>query len=395
MSKLQNYRFIYVVLIITLLLSACATAPAGQQMDEGTIPVVDGTPAPENELTPSAEAESNTTTMQGFTVVDAKGREVTFETPPEKIVVAGRAVLIVADAMYVFPEASQRITAISKISQGQGNFTKAIDPLFDQKTEIELNIGPEQVAAFQPDLVILKSFMEENLGKPLETLGIPVVYVDFENPEQYYRDFEVLGKIFNNDTRKEEVVNFYKGKTDKIITALPQLSEDKKPKVLLLYYSDSDGEIAFNIPPASYMQTILVTMAGGNPVWKDAELGNGWTKVTFEQIATWDPDQIHIVSYFVKSEDVVAGLKQDPNWVGLRAVSDNNIFAFPADFYSWDQPDTRWILGLTYLAAKFYPESFTDLVMMDELRAFYKALYGMNDEDIERLILPVLQGDLP
>ena len=52
----------------------------------------------------------------------------------------------------------------------------------------------------------------------------------------------------------------------------------------------------------------MVEIAGGEPVWADASLGQGWTQVTLEQIAAWDADQIYVASYFKDPSEVVAGL---------------------------------------------------------------------------------------
>ena len=387
----RRYTILLGIILGTMILAACTAAPSGEivkQSDESK-------PAAEVSTVAETVAEEQPAQTPAFSITDALEREIAFDAPPERIVLAGRAVIMVADAMYLFPEASERLIAISKISQGEGNFTKTIDPNYDEKEVLDHNIGPEQVAAARPDLVILKSFMAETLGNPLDELGIPVVYVDFETQQQFYRDVRVLGQIFQNEKRAEEVIDFYAQKVDQITTTLPDLLEDQKPDILLLYYSDKDGEIAFNIPPISWIQTSLVEMAGGNPVWRDAEMGKGWTKVNLEQIAAWDPDQIHIISYFVKSKQVVAGLKEDPQWQALKAVQNDQLYAFPSDYYSWDQPDTRWILGLTYLAAQINPGVYPDLDMDAEVSDFYEKLYVMDEQQIDDLIMSVLQGTLP
>ena len=59
--------------------------------------------------------------------------------------------------------------------------------------------------------------------------------------------------------------------------------------------------------------------AGGDPVWKDSELGKSWTTVTIEQIAAWNPDVIFVVSYKSPVNDVVASLKTDPPVVGIKS----------------------------------------------------------------------------
>jgi iron complex transport system substrate-binding protein len=329
-----------------------------------------------------------------FTVTDALGRSVTFQQPPQRIALAGKANLLVADAIYLFPEAVDRVAVLGKGTQGTGNFLAVVDPKFDTKPQLENEVGPEQIAAATPDVVILKSYLAETLGKPLEALGIPVIYVDFETPEQYFRDLNTLGQLFQDEARAEKVANFYRSSMDSVAQKVSGLKEDQKPKVLLLYYNDKDGTVAFNVPPMNWIQTILVQTAGGVPIWKDANLGKGWTVVNLEQIAAWDADQIFIISYFKPVDEVVSNLKADPQWQSLRAVKDGKLFGFAGDMLSWDQADSRWILGLSWLAGKMHPDLFPDLNIQEEARTFFTEMYNLSDETFQNDILPFFNGDM-
>jgi iron complex transport system substrate-binding protein len=128
-------------------------------------------------------------------------------------------------------------------------------------------------------------------------------------------------------------------------------------------------------------------MAGGEPVWADANPTKGWTQVTLEQIAAWDADQIFIISYLKPAPEVVDGLQSDPNWSALRAVQEGQLYAFPADFYSWDQPDPRWILGLTWLAGKLYPDLCPSLDITAEAQNFYQTLYGLDEASVQKIVI--------
>lgn len=69
------------------------------------------------------------------------------------------------------------------------------------------------------------------------------------------------------------------------------MNDAPKPRVLILDYSDKDGNVAFNAPRMSWIQTQMVEMAGGDPIWADTNPSKGWTQVMLEQIAAWDADQ--------------------------------------------------------------------------------------------------------
>ncbi|MBK8023480.1 MAG: ABC transporter substrate-binding protein [Chloroflexi bacterium] len=330
-----------------------------------------------------------------ITVTDALGREVTFAQAPQRIVMTGRALFMAANAVYMFPEAESRVVAIGRTSQMALDFIPAIDPTYGDKIVLDGQAGAEEIAASQPDLVLLKSSNAETLGAPLDALGIPVVYVDFETPEQYVRDLTNVGLLLQNEARAEELVAFFQDRTDRITEATAGLTAEDKPSVLVLYYSDRDGVVAFNVPPTTFIQTWAIEAAGGAPVWLDAELGRSWTTVTLEQIAAWDPDQIYVIAYLRPAAEVIAMIQEDAQWQALRAVEEGQIYGFPADYYSWDQPDPRWILGLTWLAKTIQPDLFADLDMEAEIRSFYSELYGLDDSAYDELVAPYVAGALP
>ncbi|MBN1148641.1 MAG: ABC transporter substrate-binding protein [Anaerolineales bacterium] len=376
---MRFFTYALSILLIAALIGGCA---------------VNAAPTP-GQAVQTQQVESPGSEPASFSVTDALGQELNFERPPERIALAGRGVFMLADAIFAFPQASERLVAIGRTDQWQSDFIPLVDPRYAEKTILETESGPEQIAAAQPDLVILKSFLKEQLGAPLEALGIPVVYLDFETPDQYPRDIAILGQIFQDAQRAGQISAYYQEEMESIESALQGLSEEDKPRLLILYYSNKDGQVAFNAPPSGWIQTQIATLAGGRPVWLDIELSGGWTKVNFEQVAAWDADQIYIVAYTSDAVQVVEELKSAPEWASLRAVREQQLYAFPADFYSWDQPDTRWILGLTWLASKAHPERFEDLDMRQKVTRFYQELYGLSDQAIQEHIFPLLEGELP
>ncbi len=350
----------FVLLLLALLLTACTPRP---------------TPSP-------------------LSIRDALGRDVALPALPQRIVVAGKATVLIVDALYLFPEGSERLAAVGSTGQG-GDFLPIVDPNAAAKATLGTDAGPEQIAAARPDLVILKSYLAEKLGKPVEALGIPVFYVSLETPEQYFTEIRAIGRILGNEARAEEVLAFYRERMDRVQKALEGLPEDQRPRVLILQRSAKGGETAYSVPPASWMQTLLVQMAGGRPVWLDVPAGQGWTVVTLEQIAAWDPEKIFIIDYFGDPEQAVAAFQEDPVARNLRAVRLGGVFAFPKDTYSWDQPDPRWILGLMWLATRLHPDRLAGTDILAEFSAFYRTLYRLDEATIEGKLKPLLRGSLP
>ncbi len=365
MTRDHSYRWIGFVVLLTLLLGACSALPV---LDQVSNPLQ---------------------------ITDTSGHTAHFNGQPEEIAIAGKASVMVQDAVFMFEEAEQRVKALENRNQSVYDFLPVVDPDIGEKDLFAVDAGPEQVAAVQPDLVLMKNFNKGGLGESVERLGIPALYLDLESPQIFYQDLEVLGRVFGNPQRAEDIQRFYQTRVDRVVEATADIPQEEKPRVLLLRYSGQGGKTTFSVPSGAWIQTEMVELAGGKPVWKGTGEGGGWSIVNFEQIAAWDPDQIYIIDYRGGAADVVDDLEKDPLWADLTALKGDQLYAFGFDFYSWDQPDTRWILGLQWLATKIHPGRTKEIDILHEVDQFYSELYRLDQNTIQNQVLPKLKGDVP
>lgn len=307
-------------------------------------------------------------------------------TGPARIVMGGRAVGLVANAVYAFPSARNRVIAVGGTDQGLGTFLEAIAPGFNQKPELDRNAGAEHYAALRPDLAIFKTAMKARVGAGLDALKINSLYLELETPDDYYRDLANLGQVLGETARAQELIAYYREivqRTTAIAAAGPA-----RPRVLVV--QSSQGNL--QVPPDSWMQTIMVELAGGTPVWKGSNPGSGWATVNPEQVAAWNPEVILIVSYSEAADRQVTGFKADARYRALQAVRSNRVFGFPQDFYSWDQPDTRWGLGLLWVSKTLHPQAAATLNLETEARRFFGLFYQMTEAAFDRHVKPRLSG---
>jgi len=83
-------------------------------------------------------------------VVDALNRTVVLTGTPQRIVTAGRAVLMIADALYTFPSAAGRVVGVGRIDQGRGNFLREIDAAYDRRRSCSRMSVPNRLQPFAP-----------------------------------------------------------------------------------------------------------------------------------------------------------------------------------------------------------------------------------------------------
>ncbi|MCX6070532.1 MAG: ABC transporter substrate-binding protein, partial [Chloroflexi bacterium] len=284
------------------------------------------------------------------------------------------------------------VVAMEQRTQRNASMMPLVDSGFAEVIQLERDASTEAIAVADPDVVLLKSYLADSVGAPLEALGLTTVYLDLETPEQFFRDVRTLGALFGDPERADQVLDFYQERLDRVSEAVAAVPAEERPRVLLLQYTYQGGEVAVNVPAAAWLQTMLVELAGGEPVWLDAA-GRGWTVVDLEQVAAWDPDYVFVVYYAGDPAVATEALRSDSSWAALSAVREGHVLGFPGDFVSWDQPDTRWILGLEWLANQLLPDGSFSFDVQAEMRAFYRELYGLDETAFKKDVLPLLNGD--
>lgn len=312
---------------------------------------------------------------ENTSVVDILEREVTVEAPPALGVVAGKKTATISEAPFLFENAAGHMAATVG-GQDKGKFQSLLADRFEAIEDSSV----EAIAALKPSVIFLKSYTREDVGLAYEETGIPVVYLSFESIADYRKEIPMLGKIYNEEDRAAEIVAYYDGIVNTVAERTKDLSE--KPKVLLLQYSESDGVYVLKVAPEGWLQTEMVSMAGGNPVWLDIGLNpNSWSDVNFEQIAAWDPDIILVVNYFDDPKASVQKLVSEPGWADLRAVKEGAIYPFGKDTLSWDSASPRWGLGLLWAFKTIHPELAEDIDLEQEIVKFYQ-WFGLSEEVI-------------
>jgi len=330
-------------------------------------------------------------TSSDKTIVDALGRHVTMSSEPSRIIIIGKQAPMLTNFMYLFETADRKLLALEKRSQSADEFLALIDNNIGKKFKLERGAGAEQVVPLNPDLVILKTSMQDTIGKPLEDLTVPVAYVEFENIDQIYRDLRIFADILNEKQRGEELISSYQKYYQQIQDNLKNNSAAEKPTVLILQAESEDQKYIFKVPASNWLQTDMVERAGGIAIWKEANLAGGWTEVNMEQISNWDADLIYVVNYQGQAPEIVRNLKNDEIWKNLTSVKSNRVFAFAYDFLSWDQPGPRWILGYGWMAFRQNPQSVSGADLQNLIKDFYQNFFNLDESIYKEKINPMVK----
>jgi iron complex transport system substrate-binding protein len=327
-----------------------------------------------------AAMETVPATSATLSAIDATGTTVTLSKVPRRILIAGRAAVMPADALFMFPIARSLDVFMSTTDQGLGDFFNLIDPGFIKEKRLSQKAGIEELVALKPDLVLTKTSNYESVAKPLAQFGIPVFVMDLESAGAWITETAELGKLLGDIDTPRRIEAFYREQEETLVYLMQEPSWDVNPTVLVMQVAAADGTTAFSVSPKSWIQTYIVEKAEGTPVWTDSDLGqNAWRRVSFEQIAAWDPDLICLVSYREQPRKFLEEIYSSPQWATLKAVANRNVKAFPSDVLSYAQSDSRWILAFQWLAYELHGQRFQALSMEQEIASFYRTLYHVDD----------------
>ena len=317
-----------------------------------------------------------------YQATDANNRTLKLAQKPTTVLIAGKAGNMPANALFLFPEVAEMDLTLPKTDQGLGDFFSFIRPELDQKPRLSQTASVEEIASRRADLVLTKATHFESIARKLDVLGIPNYTMNLESYADWIRELEQLGKLLKNTTRANEIISLYEKRMQPIREKAKTIPSDQQVKVLLLQGDRTDNTYSYKIAPDDWMQTWLVETVGAQPVWKGAnKAANGWSTISFEQIAAWNADMIILVSYKNPAQTYVDAIYSSPIWAQLDAVKEQKVLAGPHDMMSYLQPVASWIVGLQWLGKTIYPEQYQSLDMSSEVASFYRDFYQLSDAD--------------
>lgn len=262
---------------------------------------------------------------------------------------------------------------------GWANLTllKKINPVFSKlpwpgdPTSVNL----EELLKEKPDLVISKVGFTDK-SQSMRDVGLHVFEIYPENPQDLMKSMTLLGKVLHKEEKAEKFTAFFDRTLMRIQEKTKILQDNEKKRVYIM------GSSPLDTAGSDYYQHYMVEGAGGINV--AADLSGGWNSVSLEEIYSWNPDVIIMMPY--TSADP-ADLLNDPAWVKVSAVKNNQIYRLPKYIMAYDMPAPESILGIMWMAAILYPDTI-QFDMSQEMKNFYSQFYGIDltDEDINIII---------
>ncbi len=229
----------------------------------------------------------------------------------------------------------------------------------------------ELLAAAKPDVIIMWGRMN-GVGKilhKLQKLGIPVLLVKNDSINDLVGQFELYGRLSQNEQRARELISYTKETLSLINTLQTELSKHKKVRYYFAEGMDglsSECEGSFHLEPFNYS-------GAKNALTCKMSSNYGMEKITLEKIILSDPDVI-----VAMEKSFYDNIYSDARFKDLRAVREHKVYLVPSKPFNYitRPPSFMRLMGIRWLIHTFYPELLLNS-SEDELKRFDKLFFGV------------------
>ena len=321
---------------------------------------------------PAPQTQSNSNEVrqeaEGITLTDQAGRTVTLAQPAQRIV----SVYYLSSSLLIALGVQDRVVGIEKKAETREIYRRAA-PGFLELPAVGSGKGVnvEETAALEPDLVILPKKLADSVPQ-FEALNIPCLVIDPETMEGFLETVRLVGAAVGAEERARELADYHQDVMEDVGERCAVAKE--RPSVYLA------GSDFLRTAGGGMYQNDLITTAGGTNAAADLE-GERWSDISPEQLVTWNPQRIFMVSYAGYGVDEVVN---DPRFAPLTALQNGELYTFPSPLEPWDYPTPSSVLGIYWLAAQLHPDLVSAEEYVQAAQEFYQTYYGIavTDEDL-------------
>ena len=329
------------------------------------------------------------------TVTDHAGREVTVPTDPKNVVILD--ILPLPSVLTVFLGSAETITAIQPASMNaakNGILSELYPEILNAKTDImdgdDVNV--ESLLALEPEIVYFnagnKALMEKLDNAGLVSVGVSPTKWNYDCIRTYDEWISLLSQIYPGRKLKADISGYSNTVKDMIDERLASVSDADRKTVLFLFQYDENTMITSG---SSFFGQWWCDATGTVNAANGVTADNSNAKITMEQVYEWDPDII-VITNFTKTQpqDLYDNAIGSDDWSTVKAVREKHVYKMPLGTYRTYTPGVDTPMTLEWLAQLAYPEIFSDIDLVKDVRDYYKTLYDVDltDEQIDAMYHP-------
>ena len=237
----------------------------------------------------------------------------------------------------------------------------------------------ETILKYAPELILVweDDYLSTKVSQEIARTQIPTITLPFRKIESMAPSILKAAKAIGESERGALLSSYTQERMRFIKELVAPL------KAVRYYYAEGNDALATECNDSFHVEAL--NYAGGENVHKCTQSNlRGLERITFETLLGYDPEVI-----IAQNKMVYETIMNNPLWQHLDAVKNNRVFLVPNTPFHWlDRPPSFMrIIGIEWLASKFYPEHYkTDL--LEQIRKFYKLFLDLelSKEDIHQII---------
>lgn len=238
--------------------------------------------------------------------------------------------------------------------------SEAYPPRAMEKDVFDYESDPEKVIAANPDLVLIRPFINSKAPKFVEAIekaGIPVVSLYPESFEQFDGYMRTLSKLTGKEKTCDDLMKQFHLDIDNITKKTANIE-----KKIGVYFEST--EVEYRTVTSTSMAALAIEYAGGINIAKDAlavKEGSSIGAYGAERIL----EKAEQIDVFVSQNGAMNSggnphsISIRPGFNAIKAVRENRVYNINEKLVS--SPTFRFSKGVTELARMFYPEVMDDL----------------------------------
>ncbi|MGP1367363.1 MAG: ABC transporter substrate-binding protein [Schwartzia sp. (in: firmicutes)] len=291
--------------------------------------------------TPAAEKNA------GYTVTDARNRQVRISHKPEHIVTLG----LYTDEMVLGMVPTDKMAAVSHylddpkesvlVEKAKKIHNKVTDPTV------------EQILSWKPDLVIANGWTSEDKIKTLTDMGIPVVVCGSTNSyAEIQETLRLVAESIGEVEKGEKIRQKMDAIRDEIMAKVAKIPAEERKSVVLLSLMTSYGGAGSAFDDMCRHAGVVNASAA-------AGLQNG-QNLTKEMLIKSDPDFLLLPVFDDQGnfdpQKFIDGYLKDPSLQTMKAIR-NQAFVYPRESYIYNASQD-FVFGIQEIAYCAYGDDF-------------------------------------
>ena len=319
------------------------------------------------------------------TVIDHDGVSVTLPEKVERIVVCD--ILPLPSVLAVFFDSAEKIVGMSGTSMSaakNGLLGELYPEILDAETGFidGSTVNAEELMKLQPDVVFYNASRKE-LGEQLRKAGFPAVAIsvnkwDYDCIETLNQWAALLGEIFPENDRREAVAA-YSGKIYNLVQDRVREIPERKQVLFLYQYSEAN----LLTSGQKFFGQWWADAIGAENVAHELSTDNS-VSVNMEQVYAWNPEMVFITNFTTAGpDDLYENTVGVYDWSGIQAVQERQVYKMPLGMYRSYTPGADTPVTLLWMAKTAYPELFADIDILEETKAYYREVFGVELTDTQ------------